>query len=453
MEHLEWGTPRRIETTEEFPIDVFPKWIANFVTETFKELNTKVDLPANAVLGTLSTAVMKKFKFFFSKMNWKLDLNVYIVVAARPGSKKDAVIRISYIPLNKIQNNYLEKKNNDIPKIISTLDAINSKYNMLLAENVENNNEELARLKKEKIKHENILNKGRFIISGDITQERVSEMMSYNNEMLTIATPEASELFSHLDGKYNSDSIDIFLKSWEGFSYSKHRSTKDDVNLEHPLLNLCLFTQPSEVNRLKKHEQRGLLQRFLISIPERYPIEEIRLYNKMDSSVQEVYNNNITKIYNFKVDNTVAIDVEESAIESFNELYFEIIKESYREDIPEVFQEWLSKVLGNLLKVVSIIKVARVFGSERDNTKISLNEYDILCARKLYYYYYNHFERVALNKNIKDSDLRYLFKRIIELSTDGRINATEINNNISRFNSEQRKKLLKSKRQIVHTYF
>ena len=112
---------------------------------------------------------------------------------------------------------------------------------------------------------ESELKKRFFIVGGDITQEKITELLEINNEILTISTSEASEMFDHLDGRYKVDSLDIYLKAWEGTNYAKLRSTTDDIFLEQPLLNLCLFSQPQEIQRLSNHNGRGLMQRFLVS--------------------------------------------------------------------------------------------------------------------------------------------------------------------------------------------
>src|SRR5699024_5581874 len=110
-----------------------------------------------------------------------------------------------------------------------------------------------------------------------------------NKGKLTVATAEASELLDHINGRYNNSSIDIFLKAWEGTEYTTFRATKDDIIIPNPLLNLCLFTQPESMNALRKHEKRGLPQRFLITYPEQDFFINHKLFQKTDNAYKENY--------------------------------------------------------------------------------------------------------------------------------------------------------------------
>jgi hypothetical protein len=448
MKDFEWDKPIavEIEKTEEFPVSIFPEWMRSFVVGVSEALNTKVDLPANALISALSTSIMGKYIFYHEDMGWYLDLNVFITVASPPGSKKDASVDIVYSPVEKYQTEiikkYEEQKYSVESEMITLTKELEKVKKSQAGEQTSDENEDILKRINEL---RGLLNKPRLIISGDITQEMICKVLQENNELLTIKSAEGSELFSFLNGKYNNDSIDIYLKAWEGSMYTKLRITKEEVDLKHPLLTLCLFTQPSELNKLKDLTSRGLPQRFLISLPEKYPFNEIRLYRKIPELVEKTFNEKLSKV--FKSEHSkekILVGLSKSGKAQFEMNYLNILLESYNENVSSAYQEWLSKAAGNLLKVVSLIKVADVLASEDDKYNIQLDESDMVRFEKLFNYYDNHFKKFyGITNNIRSNkDLSYLFNRILELQENGRVSATVLNNNVKKFDRKERTELL-----------
>ena len=430
-----------------FPVEIFPEWIKDYIEGLSKELNTQVDLPAHAVLSVLSVPLIKKFKFLHKPLNWELHLNIYIVLFSDPGSKKDAVLNRVFKVLFKHQRELLKQINENEARNQSDLDVKKNEYERIVNSNSreEISIDELEQLNKDILRLESELKKRFFIVGGDITQEKITELLEINNEILTISTSEASEMFDHLDGRYKVDSLDIYLKAWEGTNYAKLRSTTDDIFLEQPLLNLCLFSQPQEIQRLSNHNGRGLMQRFLVSVPDRYPKEKISLENTMPPTLIHTFNENIKELLNTKVEEIKTVTVDPLAWDAFNNLYLDIIYESY-EDVTYTTQQWLMKIFGNLVKIVSIIKIVDEIITNGNTEYISLNETDIKKMRTLFEYYYEHFKKVSETNFSKETELEFFFRRLLEINKDhnfnGVISSTDINNHIKRINKKDREIML-----------
>jgi hypothetical protein len=446
-----WNKPIPIvyEKTASFPLMVFPKWIRDYVEGLSKELNTQVDLPANAVFSALSTILMNKYKFHYEKLNWVLELNTYILVAIAPGSKKDAIIKRVFSALKDYQNDLLIKHKGILPEIESKIRSLSKrleKVTDLYAEQNDKSYEIEAQKIIEEINELEIKKrKPIFLVGGDITQEKLVELLSINNEKLSIVTPEGSELFSYFRGRYNSNSIDIFLKAWEGTEYTKYRLSGDDCRLNNPLLTLCLFTQPIELKILNEFVGRGLAERFLISVPEKFPFEEISFNNPMSKEIEESFHSRLIKLINLEVeDGEFAVKVQEKSKEQFEKLYFKIFKESYNPSYPDSYQEWLLKVFGNLIKLITLIKVSDKMKTSEKEKVIYLDESDITKIEQLFEYYNSHYKKAygIANNGHKENDLEYLFRRILELECGGKVSSTDLNNNIRRFNSSNRIQLL-----------
>lgn len=455
---IEEPIPIKRTQIEPFPLEVLPKWLSDYVVGISKELNTMVDLPVSAALSALSAALTGKLLFVHN--NWILNVNLYQVLAALPSSKKDAVIKRGMSALYQIRKKSYDEHKIETKILQSKIDSLTQSYESIKVkisktseqEKIKELESELGKLNFEiaEIKMKQVMRW--FIISGDITPERLVEVLSNNNGMVTIATAEASELFDHVNGRYNNTSIDLLLKAWEGSEYTAFRSTKEDEIIPEPLLNLCLFTQPLVFDALRKHEHRGLPQRFLMIYPDRYPLEKHELFYTFDAKIENKYKESITALFNLNLEKPWKVTVEKEAKGKFEELYKEIIEKSYNDDFPETVQEWEGKIFGNLLKVISLLLVAKKLETNKnlkENPDLKLTVTDIENMKKLYNYYSSHFKKSykLIKSGLKEDNLLYFFKRILELfethSTNRTLSSTVLNNHIPKFNSSERMKMLK----------
>src|SRR5699024_1380110 len=367
---------------------------------------------------------------------------------------KDAIINNCFAELYEIRKeNYLEQQQSAF-ELQSKIDALLQRYEKLKLQLIEDTEEseaiqkEMNKINEDIAIYQDEMRMKWDLIGGDITVEKLVEVLETNKGKLTIATAEATELLDHLNGRYNNSSVDIILKAWEGTEYTSFRSTKEDVVIDNPLLNLCLFTQPSVMDSLRNHEKRGLPQRFLITYPAELKFENHQLFQESNKENEEIYRTNIRRLFEFKAREKIKIRVAEKAKTSLEILYNIILRESRDEDVNETVNEWKRKTFGNLLKVISLLIVAERIEELEDGRIIYLNVNDVTNIQKLYNYYLSHFKKAykLIRDNVKEDDLYYFFKRILELfkthAISGNLTSTILNNNISRFNSGERKQML-----------
>ena len=96
----------------------------------------------------------------------------------------------------------------------------------------------------------------------------------------------------------------------------------------------------------------------------------------MPPTLIHTFNENIKELLNTKVEEIKTVTVDPHAWDAFNNLYLDIIYESY-EDVTYTTQQWLMKIFGNLVKIVSIIKIVDEIITNGNTEYISLNETDI----------------------------------------------------------------------------
>ncbi|GGE56042.1 hypothetical protein GCM10011391_38810 [Pullulanibacillus camelliae] len=447
---MQWEKPIPIQFAKEvtFPLDVFPTWVSDFVSGIVNELSVSDDVPANLVISALSTLITKKFHFLYEETNWRLDLNTYIIIASPPGTKKDAVLKRVFAEIYQYQSQLEQEFEDKFPRIKSQvmnmekrLEKASDLYAKNTDEKYQKECEEIIR-KLEGLKAK--LYKPTCVIGGDATPESIISLLSKNNEYMSIITAEGSELFSYFNGKYKNNSIEFYLKCWEGSPYTLYRVGREDELLSNPLLTIGLLTQPVELKKLRGFEGRGLVERFLYSVPKVNSV--LRLGVGIVDEVRDLYNLNLRRIIaNGSNLEQGVIKVSQNAKERFNELYETINKEMLDDNYSDSFKEWLAKVYGNLIKIVSLIRVANELEyKETIDKNLELYERDLSNLEKLYKYYKSHALKSygIVRGGHRRSDLKYLLKRILDLKNGNSVNSTVLSNGTKKFLAPERNQLL-----------
>jgi replicative DNA helicase len=77
--------PRRV--LPPFPVDALPSWVAEQVLAVAEFTQTPLDLPGSLALAALATAAGGR-AVAEVRPGWREPLNLYVVVAMAPGSRK-----------------------------------------------------------------------------------------------------------------------------------------------------------------------------------------------------------------------------------------------------------------------------------------------------------------------------------------------------------------------------
>ncbi|RSL29687.1 DUF3987 domain-containing protein [Salibacterium salarium] len=448
-DHDSWEEPIPFmkETLPDFPIEIFPEWLKQYVVATADELQVPEDMPANLIFSALSTVFVNNYAFYYSKTDWYLDLNQYMIISSPPGTKKSAVFKKVFFPILEYEYQVFSGKEKEKASLNNKLNIKEKRLenvSMLYAKKPDSElEEEMDQLTQEieNIKQQLMIPK--YVVGGDVTQEKLVEILAENNEQLTIATDEGSELFSYFHGKYqNVKNVDIYLKGWDGAYYTKYRKSGEDIRLEHPLLTIGVLTQPEELKSLKILEGRGLAERFLFAILE--PLKRNDLGKAITDEVKNKYESKMNKLLNMENSSKQFIKINKDILSSFENLIQEINKEVLNENHSSTLRNWYAKLSGSLIKMVTLLFVSEEPDENEELTNRYLSQGDIEKMEVLFHYYESHakhaFGVIREDKNI--DDLEYLEKRILELQRNGHVNLTFLGDRTKRFTSTERNRLL-----------
>lgn len=271
----DWPVPISLESSvlPDWPDDVFPSPVQDFVTALSKATETPPELAALLVLATLATAAQGKYRVRM-KADYFEPVNLWTCVALPPGTRKTAVQVAATAPLTAWEREQREAMDADIKRAESehkTLTERIAHFRKLAAKAKE---EDLDGLRKDIARMEAelpMIPKVPQLWTEDVTPENLGTIMADNDERMAVLSDEAG-IFDILAGRYSGGvpNLDIFLKGHAGSTVRVNRGSRPPVFMQRPTLSFGLSPQPDVLRGMTDKPSfrgRGLLGRFLYALP------------------------------------------------------------------------------------------------------------------------------------------------------------------------------------------
>jgi hypothetical protein len=257
-----------------FPSGALPAWADAFVTAVAESTQTPPDLSAMLVLAAMAAAAAHKVRVAV-RPGWSEPVNLFVVVAMPPGSRKSPVFARVAEPLIAWERQALDWARPDITdaaarrriaddlvrqaeKIAAGADAADRER--LTADAVAAN----------KAADALVVPSPPRLLADDATPEAVASLLAEQGGRLAILSAEG-DLFEVMAGRYSKmPNLGVFLKSWSGDDLRVDRKGRPPEHVEQPALTLGLAVQPEVLltaNRQPGFRGRGLLARMLYSLP------------------------------------------------------------------------------------------------------------------------------------------------------------------------------------------
>lgn len=264
----------------EFPADILPEVIRDYVLQTSQIRQVPVDMAAQIALSVLSTCLQKKFNVRVGKHSKQIEqLSLWTVTAMPPASRKsDTVKDLALNVLNSYQQEESERMAFDVEKSKHALGVWEMEIQQLKQEKARAKDtskkillqQAIDRLVTEKPV---VLHKPVFVIGADVTPEGLTKELAKQKERMAIINTEGASFFQILAGRYSTSgetNLDPFLNSFCGDPVTVIRRNNDAIDLKKPALAIGITVQPDVLFKATANEDfnnRGLIGRFLCSIP------------------------------------------------------------------------------------------------------------------------------------------------------------------------------------------
>ncbi|MEU1627350.1 YfjI family protein [Streptomyces sp. NPDC020096] len=256
-----------------FPDHVFPAWLGEFVAAVAEETQTPVDLAGSIALAVLATAAGGR-SVVHVRGNWREPTNLYTVVALPPGNRKSAVFTLLTNPLYEA-----EKQLKTAMKPVIVEAELTARLAKEAADKAAAKAASADGDKRDEIVATAIglaqtadtltVPAEPLLLADDSTPETVTSLIAEQGGRLSVMSDEGG-IFDIIAGRYSgSPNMEVFLKGHAGGRLRVNRQTRREY-IDAPALTMGLAVQPDvllDIGKIKGAKGRGLLGRFLYSLP------------------------------------------------------------------------------------------------------------------------------------------------------------------------------------------
>lgn len=371
------------------------------------------------VITTVSLSIQKKYAIEVKK-DWKEPVNLYSLVVAKPSERKSPTLKEVTAPIYKyvieenerrkqdiaeyeLQKNILVKRIENMKKALSDPKKGKEVYTMKDILEVQKELDDLEEVHALKM------------ILDDVTPEALIKAMAENDERIALVSAEGG-IFGTMAGRYSDNTnIDIFLKGYSGESYSSARISRNVGDLDNPLITMLLAVQPSVIEDIMENKEfrgRGLLARFLYTIPNSIVGKRVYRSTPIDDEVRNEYESLIKELLDIPdIVGERMIHLSDGA-DKLAEEYFLWIESQLTNELEEI-EDWAGKMHGNTMRIASIFHVIK---HKLNSVNVPLEESTMKDAIEVGKYFLEHtkavFDIMGLSDPQEVKDAKYILRRL-----------------------------------------
>jgi len=334
-------------------------------TETPKELALAFGL------ATLGAACQKKF-VIQPEEGYREPLSLWMVSALDPGNRKSAVQKEMIAPLASWEKTKAESLALEIREAASKRASQEARISELRKKAARATEENYLQLEQEIADIEATLTQvpqsPRLVVQ-DVTPEYLGEIMSEQDERISLISDEGG-IFETIGGRYSGGipNLDLFLQSHSGSMVRVDRRSRPTIHMDEPALTIGLSPQPDVLRGLSSKDGfrgRGLLGRFMFSIPRSRIGYRTNSQGPVLQSVREAYQNVIHKLLDQiqgKDDQgkwqPYRLELSQSAYIDWKTFQGEVEKEMRPGGRFHHIQDWSAKLSGAVLRMAGVLHCA-----------------------------------------------------------------------------------------------
>jgi hypothetical protein len=371
----EWESPVPFDEYDlpEFPTDALPAWLHSFVVGLARETQTPVDVAAVLSLAACAGAVAGNVEIE-ARRGWREPLNLFVVAALPPGNRKSAVFASVVKPLERAEASLVAENRADIAEA-------ESEYRMLVAR-VDHLEKAAAKAKDPEDRQakqreaveaahdlaEMSIPKVPRLLADDTTPETLATLLHDQRGRIAVFSPEG-DIFDIMGGRYSNGvpNLGVFLKGHAGDQLRVDRRGRSEF-INRPSLTIGLTVQPDVLRGLvskSAFKGRGLLGRFLYSLPHSTLGSRKVRANPLDEEARAEYERNVRAMAGISADFDGDGDRTARLVRLTPEAddYLAAFEEEIEPHIAEAgelgsLSDWAGKLAGAALRITGLLHLA-----------------------------------------------------------------------------------------------
>lgn len=350
-----------------FPTASLPGWLREFVAAVAEETQTPVDLAGCIALSVLATAAGGR-AVVQVRGHWREPTNLYVVVSLPPANRKSAVFGLLTDPLYEAEQQLRTLTQPAIVEAEMTArlakEAADKATAKAASASVDERDEMVATAIALAQTADSVTVPAKpQLLADDTTAETVTSRMAEQGGRISVMSAEG-DIFDIIAGRYSGKpNMGVFLKGHAGDRLKVDRQTREEY-IEHPALTMGLCVQPQvldDIGRQDGFKGRGLLGRFLYSVPEslvgRRKIEP----DPIPEQVMETYRRNVLDLTLFLAEWTdpALIQLTPEAVAALKafQAHVEPMLEA-RGGIMGQIGDWGGKLVGATARMAALLHLA-----------------------------------------------------------------------------------------------
>ena len=252
------------------PIDAFPPWIADQITNVARQLGCDPVLPAVFALGALSVASLGHIQVKLRAGETLRSTGLYLAAAGVPATGKSPALDFMIDPVRDHEEACITHAASEVARAEASRSIADKKAKEAIDAAARSGADpateaDALRLKAAAAAIE--IPPAGEMMTTNITPEKLAGLMQANAERMAIVSDESGVLTVDRYGDKNSGAnMDVYLQGFTGQQVTVHRVTAPNIRMRHPLLAIVAGVQPEKLTEALANEEfrvRGLGSRFL----------------------------------------------------------------------------------------------------------------------------------------------------------------------------------------------
>lgn len=350
-----------------FPTGALPPVLGEYVRAVAASIQVAEDMAASVVLGACAAAVQGRWMLEV-KPDWTEPLNLYLLTVARPSERKSPVLREVTAPLYAFERAEQARRAPAIQEA-QTQRAVLEKRIAFLSDKLSRGDAhpskaspEAAQLAQARAQLNDIQEAVPYrLLADDTTPEAFLSLLACHGGRMALFSAEGG-LFQILAGLYTSGqgaNLDGFLKAYSGDPIRVDRKGRAGEQIDHPAATLMLMVQPQvlqQVSQNKVFSERGLLARFLYSLPASLVGQRAFDTPGIPPQVRQRYADCITRLLELSVKPGPAADLIRLGDQALaqSQAFYHKLERAIPGRLADI-ESWAGKFHGQVMRIAGIL--------------------------------------------------------------------------------------------------
>lgn len=356
-------------TVPEIGAALLPGWMGRMAKAVAASTQTPEAMSVLTLLAVLAAVLQRRFVVAPYGDDYQETLSLWTVVVLGSGNRKSAVHTALTRVLAAWEKRERDRLRGEIARVYAQREVIGKRIETLKSQAGKEEDatqrqrlqDEIAKLR-EQMPAELLAPR---LFSGDITAERLQQLLVEQHERAAIVTDEGG-IFQIMAGAYSGgiSSIDVFLQGHSGSSMRVDRAGRM-AHLDQPALTLALALQPGilqDAGKTKRFRDSGLMARLLYAVPKsRLGTRDVRDRHPLSEEVQREYEHQVFALLDdmhFPIGAPQVLAFEHEASECWLDLCQKVERELGEGGRYAHLPDWASKLPGAAARIAGLLALA-----------------------------------------------------------------------------------------------